>query len=301
MRARKRFAQHFLEPAWVNKLVAAVAATPDDSILEIGPGRGAITRPLAAQAGTAAGDRDRSRSRRRPRSRARCRTSRSSPATCCRSISCRSSPSGSARRPVRRTSSASSATCPTTSRRRSCFALLDLAATTNGVRDAMLMLQKEVADRLVAKVGTGEYGVLTVLTALNADVTRVLSLPPGRVSAAAEGAFRRRSAGVPAAEGGDRRPRTLFVRMVRTMFTQRRKTLGNALEAVRRRSAASTPAEALAAAGIDPQAPSGDARAGRNGRACARAVLSTRRKLKLCYSFRRNPPVFTGAPSGLNR
>src|SRR5687768_5245250 len=51
MRARKRFAQHFLEAAWVNKLVAAVAATPDDSILEIGPGRGAITRPLAAQAG----------------------------------------------------------------------------------------------------------------------------------------------------------------------------------------------------------------------------------------------------------
>src|SRR5215208_3660554 len=50
MRARKRFAQHFLEAAWVNKLVAAVAATPEDSILEIGPGRGAITRPLAAQA-----------------------------------------------------------------------------------------------------------------------------------------------------------------------------------------------------------------------------------------------------------
>ena len=49
MRARKRFAQHFLEAAWVNKLVTAVAATPDDSILEIGPGRGAITRPLAAQ------------------------------------------------------------------------------------------------------------------------------------------------------------------------------------------------------------------------------------------------------------
>lgn len=57
--------------------------------------------------------------------------------------------------------------------------LLDLAARTGGVRDALLMLQKEVADRLVAKVGTGEYGVLTVLTALNADVTRVLSLPPG--------------------------------------------------------------------------------------------------------------------------
>ena len=45
------------------------------------------------------------------------------------------------------------------------FTLLELAATTNGVRDALLMLQKEVADRLVAKVGTGDYGVLTVLTA----------------------------------------------------------------------------------------------------------------------------------------
>ena len=51
MRARKRFAQHFLEGAWVNKLVAAVGVTADDAILEIGPGRGAITRPLSAQAG----------------------------------------------------------------------------------------------------------------------------------------------------------------------------------------------------------------------------------------------------------
>ena len=51
MRARKRFAQHFLESAWVNKLVTVAAVTPQDSVLEIGPGRGAITRPLADQAG----------------------------------------------------------------------------------------------------------------------------------------------------------------------------------------------------------------------------------------------------------
>src|SRR5688572_4168956 len=49
MRPRKRFAQHFLEPAWVTKLVAAVGAGPEDSVLEIGPGRAAITRPLSAQ------------------------------------------------------------------------------------------------------------------------------------------------------------------------------------------------------------------------------------------------------------
>ena len=51
IRARKRFAQHFLEAAWVNKLVASTGIGPDDAVLEIGPGRGAITRPLASQAG----------------------------------------------------------------------------------------------------------------------------------------------------------------------------------------------------------------------------------------------------------
>ena len=48
--ARKRFGQHFLEAAWVQKLVAASGVGPEDSVLEIGPGRGAITRPLAARA-----------------------------------------------------------------------------------------------------------------------------------------------------------------------------------------------------------------------------------------------------------
>ena len=48
MRPRKRFGQHFLEPAWVTKVVAAIAPRPADAILEIGPGRGAITLPLAA-------------------------------------------------------------------------------------------------------------------------------------------------------------------------------------------------------------------------------------------------------------
>ena len=51
MRARKRFGQHFLEPAWVTKVVKAVDAKPDENILEIGPGRAAITRPLAEQCG----------------------------------------------------------------------------------------------------------------------------------------------------------------------------------------------------------------------------------------------------------
>src|SRR5262245_35472008 len=49
-RPRKRFGQHFLEAAWVAKLVDALDIGPDDAFLEIGPGRGALTRPLAARA-----------------------------------------------------------------------------------------------------------------------------------------------------------------------------------------------------------------------------------------------------------
>ena len=48
-RARKRFGQHFLEPAWVAKLLDALSPAPDDVFLEIGPGRGALTKPLAAR------------------------------------------------------------------------------------------------------------------------------------------------------------------------------------------------------------------------------------------------------------
>src|SRR6476660_7359488 len=48
--ARKRFGQHFLEPAWVEKVVRAIDPRPDEAFLEIGPGGGALTRPLAARA-----------------------------------------------------------------------------------------------------------------------------------------------------------------------------------------------------------------------------------------------------------
>ncbi len=177
------------------------------------------------------------------------------------------------------------------------FALIELASKTHGVRDATLMLQKEVADRLVAKVGTGEYGVLTVLTGLNADVTRVLSLPPGafRPQPKVHSAVVRLTFRPPHVDIADQQ---LFVRMVRTMFTQRRKTLSNALKpfAVERGVDA---AGALSGGGNRSEAPARDAQAGRDG--CAGARVRRGRKLKLCYSFRRNPARFPGAPSGLKR
>ena len=50
--ARKRFGQHFLvDAALVERIVAAVDARPGQALVEIGPGLGALTRPLLASAG----------------------------------------------------------------------------------------------------------------------------------------------------------------------------------------------------------------------------------------------------------
>jgi len=44
---RKRFGQHFLhDPSVLENIVAAVSPRPDDRLVEIGPGRGALTRLL---------------------------------------------------------------------------------------------------------------------------------------------------------------------------------------------------------------------------------------------------------------
>ena len=250
MRARKRFAQHFLEPAWVAKLVSAIDAKPGDDIVEIGPGRAALTRPLAARAGRLLAveiDRDLATALEQHR-----------PANV--SVVCgdvlavdlaaaiaewRRVPLDAAH-PVRVVGN-----LPYNISSPILFRLLKLASATAGVTDATLMLQKEVADRLVARVGTGDYGVLSILTTLHADVTRLLSVPAG--------AFRPAPRVCSAVVRLRFRPPTIvvadearLVRMVRTMFTRRRKTLQNALTEFSV-EAGIGPASALSSAGIDPR------------------------------------------------
>ncbi len=49
MKARKRFGQHFLsDEGVIDRIVAAVAPRADDHLVEIGPGRAALTQPLYA-------------------------------------------------------------------------------------------------------------------------------------------------------------------------------------------------------------------------------------------------------------
>ncbi len=178
VKARKRFGQHFLEPAWVTKLVNALDARPDETWVEIGPGRGAITVPLAARVGRLLAievDRDLAAALRE----------RALPALTLREADVldvdlaaavaewQGHPMDAAH-PVRIVGN-----LPYNISSPILFRLLALAAATGGVTDATLMLQREVADRLTAQPGTGEYGVLAIQTALHADVSRVLALPPG--------------------------------------------------------------------------------------------------------------------------
>ena len=129
--------------------------------------------------------------------------------------------------------------------------MLDAVRRGLPILDATLMLQVEMAERLVAAVGTHEYGVLTILTALRAEVRQLLALPPGafRPMPRVRSALVRLTFRPPAVTLVDQ---TLFERLVRSIFTQRRKMLGNALRPLAEVIGVD-PIRTLAAAGIDPR------------------------------------------------
>jgi 16S rRNA (adenine1518-N6/adenine1519-N6)-dimethyltransferase len=130
------------------------------------------------------------------------------------------------------------------------FRLVDAHRTLGGIRDATIMVQREVADRIVAAPGSKDYGVLSILLQLHADARRVLALPPGafRPAPKVHSAVVRLEFRPAAVDVGDE---AVFTAMVRSMFTQRRKTLSNALKPFADTVGRSA-AEALATAGIDP-------------------------------------------------
>lgn len=114
----------------------------------------------------------------------------------------------------------------------------------------VMMMQREVADRLLAPPGGKVYGAVTVAVRYRADVEPVLRVPPGAFWPPPEVD----SAVVRLIPRPYPRPAqdeaTLFA-VVRAAFQQRRKTLRNALSG----GGLGTPAEveaALARAGIDP-------------------------------------------------
>jgi 16S rRNA (adenine1518-N6/adenine1519-N6)-dimethyltransferase len=112
------------------------------------------------------------------------------------------------------------------------------------------MVQREVADRLVARPGDPDYGALAIQVARLAVVERVLTLPPGafRPPPKVTSAVVRIRFADAAADVGDP---AIFERVVRGVFLQRRKTMANALDPVARALGRSA-ADALRQAGLDP-------------------------------------------------
>ena len=240
-RARKRFGQHFLEPAWVAKLLASLSPAPDDVFLEIGPGRGALTTPLAGRVCRIVAveiDRDLA---------AHLRAGLPSSVRVIEGDFLEANVEDLLRdepKPVRVVGN-----LPYNVSSPILFKLLHSASEGRLLADATLMLQKEVADRLVAKPGTGDYGVLAIQVALLADVERVLTLPPGafRPPPKVTSAVVRLRFRPPREDVGDL---ATFERLVRGVFLQRRKTVLNALKPVAE-SFGRSAAHLITAAGID--------------------------------------------------
>ena len=127
------------------------------------------------------------------------------------------------------------------------FRVLDVR---DRVQHAVFMIQKEMADRVVAKPGGKDYGALGVMIRTYADVTTVIKvgagsfLPPPKIDSTVIKI-------VPLAE--PRAPITdeaHYSKVVHAAFGQRRKTLRNALRAQFEDAAID---QALAATGIDGQ------------------------------------------------
>ena len=56
--------------------------------------------------------------------------------------------------------------------------LFKLFINSHKISEAVLMMQKEVGERLIAKIGTRNYGKLTITTQLFADVEKIISVSP---------------------------------------------------------------------------------------------------------------------------
>lgn len=130
--------------------------------------------------------------------------------------------------------------------------LLHLAEHHAALELAVLMVQREVADRVCAEPGSRDYGVLSVTVQMYGPVEKLFTLPPEAFSPPPEvhsTVFRWRFAPRFAELGVEE---TSFLRLVRQAFAQKRKTLANNLRAAG--LAPATVTAALAHAQIDAQA-----------------------------------------------
>ena len=237
-RAKKHFGQHFLQPVWADRVVQAIDPRSTDRFLEIGPGPGVLTERLAPRvAHLIAVELDRDMvAALRPRLPSNVSLVEQD------FLDFDLSQAGSQQLRV-------AGNLPYNVSSPILFKLLRARREGVALADATLMVQREVADRIEGSPGTKDYGTLAIFVQLRAIVRRVLTLPPGafRPIPKVHSAVLRLDFREPEVTMKDE---ATFEHLVRSIFTQRRKTLLNALKPFAEERAIS-PRVAVAAAGVD--------------------------------------------------
>ena len=222
MPSKPKLGQNFLrDPQAIERIAAALGDLSGETVIEIGPGQGAITRALAARAAQViAVELDRNLA-------AYLRSQ--FPAERVRVVEADvlqfdfAAAASEAGKPLPVAGNLPYyITSPI---------LMKLAESHAALDRAVLMAQREVADRIVARPGSRDYGVLSVAVQMYGPVEPLFTLPPGAFSPPPDvhsTVFRWRFAPRFAELGVDEAG---FLRFVREAFAQKRKTLANNLRA----------------------------------------------------------------------
>lgn len=235
-RARKRFGQNFLhDHHWIERIARAIDPKPGDELIEIGPGQAALTREVIARAGRQTAveiDRDLA---------AFLRTQ---------------FPDGSLELIEADALTLDWSTVLEGKRLRvfgnlpyniSSPLLFALLPAAHRIVDQHFMLQKEVVDRMVAQHGSKTYGRLSVMLQWRYRMQKLFDVPPGafnpppKVMSSVVRMIPKAKEEVPSVDF------ELFSSVVANAFSQRRKTIRNALSAL-------LSAEEIAACDVDPGA-----------------------------------------------
>jgi 16S rRNA (adenine1518-N6/adenine1519-N6)-dimethyltransferase len=237
MPVRKRFGQHFLhDPGVIRRIIDAVAPAAGERLVEIGPGRGALTWGLLERAGrldVIEIDRDLAQALSAdPRARGRLHVHTGNVLD---TDFVRLRGAGAPLRVVGNLPYNISTPL-----------LFHLLTQRTAIGEMYFMLQKEVVDRMASQPGNKDYGRLTVMLAAAAEVEALFDVGPGAFQPRPKvwsAIVRLRPSAAPRFEiGKEGALRTL----VTAAFSHRRKTLRNGLKGLL------TPQD-IESCGIDPQ------------------------------------------------
>jgi 16S rRNA (adenine1518-N6/adenine1519-N6)-dimethyltransferase len=222
MPSKPRLGQNFLRDTHaIQRIANALGDLSGETVVEIGPGQGAITQALAARAAhVIAIELD---SALAARMRAEFPSDR---LTVIESDVLEVDFAGLAAQAGKRLAVAGNLPYYITSP-----ILLKLAESHPALDRAVLMVQREVADRVVAAPGSRDYGLLSVTVQMYGPAERLFTLPPEAFSPPPDvhsTVFRWRFAPRFAELGVEAES---FLRFARQVFAQKRKTLANNLRA----------------------------------------------------------------------